>query len=386
MTGQYAPRTGLYTVGTSERGEDEERRLVPPKNQTELPLDRKTVADVLKGAGYATGIFGKWHLGGGDAHHASKRGFDEAITAQGDHFNFKTAPPTTYPEGQHYADFLTDRAVDFIARHKEKPFLLYLPHFAVHSPIDPKPEYAKRWREKAPKGTHWNPEYAALLQSLDESVGRVMEALAEHGLAENTLVVFSSDNGGVGGYHRSEPNAKANPKRRGNTDNAPLRGGKGTLYEGGVRVPFLVRWPGVAPAGSVCNAPIAHVDLLPTLAEAARTSLPSQTVDGASIVPLLRDPTATLARDALYLHFPVYLESYVNPEGWRTTPGGYVMAGDWKLISYYEGQRVELYNLADDPGETKEMSQAEPQRATALLQQLERWRTGIGAAAPTPKP
>lgn len=378
MTGQYAPRTGMYTVGDAERGKPEERKVSVPVNVEALPQDRMTVANVLKDAGYATGMFGKWHLGAGDAFHPSKRGFDEAITSQGDHFNFVTKPPVEHPKGQYYADFLTDRAIDFIARHKGHPFFLYLPHFVVHAPIDPKPEYAARWKEKPAKGTHSNPDYAAMVQSLDESVGRVMNALETQGVAGNTLVIFSSDNGGVGGYQRTEPPGE----RPVPTDNAPLRGGKGTLYEGGVRVPFIVRWPGVAPAGATCNTPIAHVDLLPTLAAAGRAKLPGQALDGVNLLPLLQQPEAGLPPRNLYLHFPVYLQSYARKTGWRTTPASYVIAGEWKLLEFLEDGRSELYQVAADVGEQHDLAATEPERVEQLRNELNTWRKGIGAAMP----
>lgn len=381
MSGQYAPRTGMYTVGDSERGMAEHRSLDVPKNVEALPQDRRTMADVINSMDYVTGMFGKWHLGGDLVHHPSKRGFDEAISSQGKHFGFTTMPLIQHAPDEYYGDFLTDRAVDFIARHKAEPFFLYLPHFLVHKPIDPKPEYAKIWKKKPPKGTHWNPDYAAMIQSLDESVGRVMAALDEQGLAKNTLVIFASDNGGLGGYQRTEPPSE----ERGVTDNAPLRGGKGTLYEGGVRVPFIARWPGVVPKAATCNAPIAHVDMLPTLAAVAGANLPEQPLDGMNILPLLRAPETVSAREPIFLHFPVYLESYVHTNGWRTTPASFVIDGDWKLIEFFEDHHVELYNLATDVGETHDLAKEDPARTEALRAKLTAWQKEIGAAMPTPK-
>jgi arylsulfatase A-like enzyme len=323
-------------------------------------------------------MFGKWHLGPGDEHHPSQRGFDQALASQGKHFNFVTRPPVEDAKDAYHADYMTDRAVDFISRHKARPFFLYLPHFLVHTPIDPKPGIAEAWKKKPARGTHWNPDYAAMIQSLDESVGRVMQAIADAGIADHTLVIFTSDNGGVGGYYRTE----APSKNRGTTDNAPLSGGKGTLREGGVRVPFIARWPGTIPAGSVCETPIAHVDLMPTFAALSGAALPEQPIDGVDISPLLGDAAATLKRDALFLHFPVYLQSYVHDNGWRTTPGSFIIAGNWKLIEYFEDGRKELFHLGEDIGETRNLLEAQPDMARKLHDRLVAWRSEVGAAMP----
>jgi arylsulfatase A-like enzyme len=228
MTGQYAPRTGVYTVGGTDRFDWSSRPLRPVDNVTNLPLDRVLLPQVLKAAGYATAMFGKWHLGSRGEYLPGRRGFDEAIVSNGRHFDFETEPATPYPKGQYLADFLTDRAVDFIRRHRDRPFFLYLPHFGVHSPYQAKPELIERFRQKPAPGGHGNPVYAAMIASVDESVGRVMAVLDELRLAENTLLIFASDNGGVGGYQREG----INKAREDVTDNAPLRNGKGSLYEG----------------------------------------------------------------------------------------------------------------------------------------------------------
>ncbi len=376
MSGQYAARTGVYTVGGIERFDWSQRPLRPVENVTQLPLDRDTIAQQLKAAGYATGMFGKWHIGQQDDYHPSRRGFDEAIVSMGKHFDFATSPMTEYPEGTYLADFLTDKAVDFIQRHKDQPFFLYLPHFGVHSPYQAKADLIAKFQAKPAVGGHNNPTYAAMIASVDESVGRVMQTLEELKLADNTVLIFTSDNGGVGGYVRE------GLKRSGDvTDNAPLRSGKGSLYEGGTRVPFIVRWPGVAPAGASCDVPGIHVDIYPTLLELAGAPQPRQVLDGESLVKLFRDPAAKLKRDAIFQHFPGYLGAGAN--SWRTTPVSLIQSGDWKLMEFLEDGRLELYNLRDDVGETKNLAAEMPAKAKELHARLVAWRNEVKAPLPT---
>ena len=376
MSGQVGARTGVYTVGGIDRFDWQSRPLRPVENVTQLPLDRDTIAQQLKKAGYATGMFGKWHIGQNGPYHPSKRGFDEAVVTMGKHFNFETSPPMDYPKGQYLADFLTDKAVDFIGRNKAKPFFLYLPHFGVHSPHDAKPELVAKFKNKKPVGGHGNPVYAAMIASVDESVGRVMRALQDHQLADNTVLVFVSDNGGVGGYVRE--GIKADGKDI--TDNAPLRSGKGSLYEGGTRVPLIVRWPGVVKAGGSVSVPTIHVDVYPTLLEIAKAPKPRQVLDGQSLVPLLRDSEAKLGREAIYQHFPGYLGS--GPGKWRTTPVSTVQAGDWKLMEFLEDGHLELYNLRDDLGESRNLAGAMPEKAAELRLKLLAWRKEVKAPMP----
>ena len=376
MSGQYGARTGVYTVGGIDRFDWSQRPLRPVDNVTDLPLDRAIIAKQLQLAGYATGMFGKWHIGQSGDYHPARRGFDEAIVSMGAHFDFVTSPPTDYPQGQYLADFLTDRALDFVRRHKDQPFFLYLPHFAVHSPHDAKPEWIEKFRNKPGVGGHNNPTYAAMIASVDESVGRVMQTLDELQLAGNTVLIFTSDNGGVGGYVRE------GIKKGGGdiTDNAPLRSGKGSLYEGGTREPFVVRWPGVTPPGSTCDVPTIHVDLYPTFLEIAAAPRPEQVLDGESLVPLLRDPAAQLQRDAIYQHFPGYLGA--GPGFWRTTPVSLIQSGDWKLMEFLEDGRLELYNLRDDIGESKNLAQEMPDKTQDLHARLVAWRAAVKAPMP----
>jgi arylsulfatase A-like enzyme len=379
MSGQYSVRTGVYTVGGTDRFDWSKRPLRPVDNVTNLPLDRVILPQALKSAGYATGMFGKWHIGNEGAYHPGKRGFDEAIVSQGAHFDFATNPKVEYPKGQYLADFLTDRAVDFIKRRKDAPFFLYLPHFGVHSPHHAKPELIAKFKHKPAVGGHHSPVYAAMIASVDESVGRVMALLDELKIADNTVVIFASDNGGVGGYVR-EGIKKGNPDI---TDNAPLRSGKGSLYEGGTRVPLIVRWPGHTKPGSASDVPGIHVDMYPTLVALADGKMPAgQVFDGESLAPLIRDPSARLRREAIYQHFPGYLGA--GADSWRTTPVSLIHSGDWKLMEYLEDGRIELYNLRDDIGETKNLATAQPERAKSLHAKLVAWRESV--KAPMPKP
>ena len=378
MSGQYGPRTGVYTVGGIDRFDWQSRPLRPVDNVTELPLEKVTLAQALKKAGYSTALFGKWHLGQAGEYHPARRGFDEAIVTAGKHFDFATAPKVDYPKGTYLADFLTDKAVDFVRRHKDGPFFLCLHHFGVHSPHEAKPELIARFKDKPATAGHSNPTYAAMLASVDESVGRVLALLDELNLAENTLVIFTSDNGGVGGY------AREGLKRSGGiTDNDPLRSGKGSLYEGGVRVPYLFRWKGKIPPGSTCDTPINSVDLYPTLLELAGSKRPADyPLDGASYAALLTSGgKAKLDRDAIYWHFPGYLGA--GPGSWRTTPAGAIRSGEWKLIEFFEDGRLELYNLRDDLGEKNNLAANMPDKARELHAKLTVWRKEIKAPMPT---
>jgi arylsulfatase A-like enzyme len=378
MSGQYMPRTGVYTVGSIDRFDWQSRPLKPVDNVSRLPLEKITVADALKKAGYATGMFGKWHLGNDAAHHPAKRGFDEAIESSGEHFDFKTDPSVEYPAGQYLADFLTEKAVDFIRRHKDGPFFLYLPHFGVHTPHQAKPELIAKFKDKKPSGGHHDPAYAAMIYSVDQSVGQITALLDELKLADNTLVIFASDNGGVGGYVRE------NIKKGGEvTDNAPLRGGKGMLYEGGVRVPFIFRWPGKIPADLTSAEPIITVDLYPTFLDLASAAAPAnQPLDGVSLAKLLTSGgKEKLGRDTLYWHFPGYLGAGAN--AWRTTPVGAIRSGDWKLLEFFEDNRLELYNLREDVGQTNNLAAKSPDRTRQLHERLVSWRKELQAPMPT---
>ena len=380
MSGQYGPRTGVYTVGATARFDTGTRPLVPVDNVEQLPLDKVTLGDSMKKAGYATGLFGKWHLGQMGKQHPSQRGFDSAITTMGKHFDFVTQPKVDYPAGTYLADWLTDQAVGFIDKNKGKPFFMYVHHFGVHSPHEAKKELIERFKKKPGAGGHNDPTYAAMINSVDESVGRLVAKLEELKLANNTLVIFTSDNGGVGGYVEAGVKAK-----EGITNNAPLRGGKGMLYEGGIRVPWIARWPGKVKAGTTCTGPINSVDLYPTLLTLAGAKpKDGYVLDGTSVTSLLFSDgglSQVQIRKPLYWHFPGYLGS--GKDVWRTTPAGAIRSGDWKLIEFFETGKVELYNLKDGIGEKTDLAAKHPEKAKELHDALAAWRKNVSAPMPT---
>jgi len=359
MSGQYTPRHGVYTVGTPERGQAERRKLIPTPNTTELSTEHVTIAEALKPAGYTCACIGKWHLGDKAPYRPQDRGFDVVYDrSQRGHYA---------EDGQYLTDRLTDQSVKFIKACRDTPFFLYLSHHAVHTPIQAKPELTAKYERKTPAGGHRNPKYAAMIESMDQSVGRVLDTLDELGLVQNTVVFFFSDNGGYANATSIEP----------------LRGSKGMLYEGGIRVPAIVRWPAVTRAGRVCDVPIIGIDFYPTMLEMAGTSKPAgYTLDGESLVPLLAEKT-DLKRDAIFWHFPAYLEPYNDGQRpWRTTPASVVRQGDWKLIEFFEDGRLELYNVRADISETKDLADEEPERAKTLHAKLAQWRQRVNAPVP----
>ncbi len=375
LSGQYGSRTGVYTVGNVNRFDWSMRPLRPVENVIDLPLDRTLFPAQLKKVGYETAMFGKWHIGQTGKYHPSKRGFDEAIVSMGAHFDFKTNPKVEYPKGQYLADFLTDQAVDYIKRKKQKPFFLYLAHFGVHSPHHAKPELIARFQNKPGVGGHKDPIYAAMIASIDESVGRVRKALMDTGVEKETILVFVSDNGGVGGYAREGLGDLGEI-----TDNFPLRSGKGSLYEGGTKVPFIVSWPGVTKPNSQCNIPTIHVDIYPTVLDWAGAQKPSQILDGESLIGLFVDENAKLKRQAIFQHFPGYLGAGKNT--WRTTPVSVIHSADWKLMEFLEDGKRELYNLAHDPSEKENLAAKFPEKTKELHETLKAWQTDVKAPMP----
>jgi arylsulfatase A-like enzyme len=384
LTGRDVGRHGVWAVDRL-RGLEKFRRMEPPPANTELPLTEITIAQALRSAGYATAMYGKWHLGEEGEYHPSRRGFDEAIlttTDPGRHFDFVTKPHVAHSPQEYLADFITNRAIAFVEAHRKTPFFLYLPHFAVHRPLQARESVIARYRNKPPDKRHSNAIYAAMLESIDTSVGRLMRSLDDLSLADNTVVIFYSDNGGVGGFEREGLTWGG----RSPTDNYPLRGGKGMLYEGGTRVPLIVRWPGVIQPHSSCSKPVTSTDFFPTLLEAAGPKPLAIALDGVSLMPLLRSSgQAAFTRKPLYWHYPGYLQADAAKGTWRIEPSGAIRAGKYKLIERFEDGRLELYDLEADLGESHNLAARMPEKAQELRQTLVQWRRSTNAPMPARK-
>jgi arylsulfatase A-like enzyme len=368
LTGKYPARLHLtdWIAGHAAP----KAKLLPPEWTKQLPLEETTLAEELRSAGYATAAIGKWHLGG-KGFGPREQGFD--VNRGGDHRGQPPSYVSPYrlpeladgPAGEFLTDRECNEALEFIRAHREQPFFVYLPHYAVHQPIAGKPAVVAKYRAKAPELPPERATYAALLESVDDSVGRIRGALEEMGLTDRTLIVFTSDNGGL--------TTGAKPP----TDNAPLRAGKGSPYEGGVRVPLLLAWPGHIAAGKTDDTPVASIDVFPTIAALTGIQTPAD-LDGQSLAPLLTGQ-GKLAREALYWHYPHY-----HPGGAR--PYGAVRAGQLKLIQHDEDGHLELFDLAADPGEAANVANERPAETAKLAQQLADWRKGVGAQLPVSNP
>ena len=353
LTGLTPARLHLTTF-LPGRGDAPSQKLLHPQINQQLTLQHTTLAEHLKGAGYATACIGKWHLGGA-GFGPKEQGFDVV------HAGKPNTPPSADEGGKGEYD-LTAHAIDFVRANKDKPFFLYLPHNNPHIPLAAKPELIETFKAS------FNPTYAAVVHTLDDSVGRLLDALDEMKLRDNTLVVFTSDNGGV---HLPELKEDAP------THNTPFRAGKGYLYEGGLRIPLIVRLPKVVPAGKVSDTPVINTDWLPTILDLCGVPFEASKSDGVSLVSLLKG--GSLKARPLVWHFPHY-----NNQGGR--PAGAIRAGDWKLIMHYEDGRVELFNLATDPAEEHDLY-ADNKKFVAFMHDIHlAWRKSIGAQSNAPNP
>ncbi len=388
MTGKHPARLHMTTWFESSGNPPKTNKLIPPVTVGDMPLQEVTVAEALRTRGYLNALIGKWHLGSA-GYYPEAQGFDVNIGG-----TFWGAPQTFfYPytgtrnyggefryvphlefgrPGEYLTDRLTTEALNVMEKAKAQPYFVYLAHHAVHTPVEGKAELVERYKLRVRPGMHHqNVKYAAMIASLDESVGRVLRKIDDDGMADRTVVIFTSDNGGFTNPYRGEPV----------TDNSPLRSGKGSLYEGGVRVPLMVRWPGVTTAASVSKEPVVTMDLYSTMLDAAgMKGSPeyAKGVDGLTLTGLLRQPKGKLGRDALYFHYPHYYPT--------TSPVSAIRAGDWKLLEYLEDGHTELYNLAEDLSEKKDLSAAMPARSSELRARLADWRKAVNAQMPARNP
>ncbi len=385
VTGMYTPRHKLYQPGGSGKGDVKLMRWQVPTRGEKDPayntfqsnhntIDGKwvSIAETIKPAGYVTARIGKWHLG------SDEQGFDLS-TNDG-------VRPFSETDANFYSDIhvgrkITDRAIEFIEEHRDRPFMIYLNHWEVHGPLKAERSLVDKYTDKKKTFSgddrfNWKPVFAAEVEVVDRSVGRIRATLAELGLDDNTLVIFTSDNGGAAG----------------STNNLPLHGAKGSLFEGGIRTACVAVWPGRIRPGSVTDTPVSGVDMMPTFAELARADLPTtQPVDGTSIVPLLTQQDG-LGDRAIFWHYPLYLAGtsynrvlpvYGTDENyWRGVPASAIMRGDWKLIHYYEYDSIVLFNLKTDPGEKNDLSETRPEIAAKLKAELAAWVKETGAPVP----
>ncbi len=428
LTGKYPARLHLtdWLPGRRDYGF---QRLKNARIHQRLPLEETTLAEALKQRGYATGHFGKWHLGENPAG-PLQQGFDLQVPKwnkgwprAGYHAPFRL-DGLKDANGDYLTDRLTDEALRFIEQNKEGPFFLYLSHFAVHDPIQGRLDLVEKYRQKLaqrrrPAGPQFvlesnpddlkplsretlsdligrpshkdyrvlpgrtvkikqhqdNIQFAAMVEALDESLGRVMGKLQSLGLEENTIVIFFSDNGGMSAANFGNPQRVVNPSRLDaaySTSNLPLRGAKGWLYEGGIRVPMIIRWPGHGKPDTVCEEPVISTDFYPSILEmAGLPAQPAQHVDGTSLVPAVEGKP--FEHGPIYWHFPHYSNHGMQ------SPGGAVRSGDYKLLEYFENNTVQLFNLENDPGEEDDLARTQPKKAAELLALLHSWRTKVSA-------
>ena len=421
MTGKYPARLRITTPschrppmppGTPDFPEKAapSRKVLLPRSRRFLPPEEYTIAEALGGAGYKTAHVGKWHLGLNPEHWPEAQGFEVSFHGAPDPgprsyfspYEFQAGTVADGPQGEYITDRATDEALKFIGANKSGPFLLHMWHYAVHGPWGHKEEITKRFvAKKDPRGKQANPIMASMLWSVDESLGRIMAKLDALGIADDTIIIFFSDNGGnVHSNRGDDPKlAKIKPGHRrwpfvqdwrkyagdlGPTNNAPLRGGKASIFEGGTREPMMVCWPGVVAAGTICTDVVSSVDWYPTMLEMAGTrAKPKQILDGESLVPLLTQ-TGKLKRDAIFCHFP-------HGFGKRSPAATYVRKGDWKLIRVYETSEYfpddfMLYNLRDDIGETTNLAKKYPVKVKELDALIDRHLKATNALVPRPNP
>jgi len=375
MTGKNTPRHGIYTVASSERGNPKTRKIIPTPNTLHIKESDFTLAEFLKNEGYKSATFGKWHI----SEDPLRDGFDinyGGTRAGSPGKDGYFAPYNNLPgledakEGEYLTDRLTTEVIHFLEKQGSEKFFLYLPYFTVHTPLMAKDSLHKKYQGKAGGKGQDNPIYAAMVENMDTQIGRILKTLDKLNLRENTLIIFTSDNGGI----------------RSISNQHPLRAGKGSYYEGGIRVPYIFSWPGIIQEGRSCNTPIVNLDIFPTLAYLLGKEASLNELDGMNIFPLLLGKN--IAERNFYWHFPIYLQAYrpLDDDGrdplFRTRPGSVIRSGRWKLHQYFEDGGLELYDLENDVGERDNLAESNPEKAQELLEDLDKWRNKMAAPIP----
>lgn len=376
LTGMYTPRHGVYTVGEPNRGDAGKRKLIAIPNRTALEPGVRLLPEVLRKAGYQTCHIGKWHV----TENPLQNGMD--INIAGNHIGHPKSYFSPYrnrnlengPEGEYLMDRLGSEAVRYLRNvDKNKPFFLYYATYAVHTPLQAKADLIEKYRNKPSTSAHDNPVYAAMVEDMDRNVGRVLDEVRALGIEENTFIVFTSDNGGVYGVSRQWP----------------LRAGKGSFYEGGIRIPMIIYQKGKFEKREICNIPVIQLDLFPTCLEIAGVRQADVLLDGTSLLPLLEGNETSLDGRPLFWHFPAYLEGNeketveTGHNGFRTRPVSVIRMGDWKLIENYETEDAELYNIRMDVSEKENRALEDKEKRDELFGMLQKWKQKVKAPIPT---
>ncbi|PIA77840.1 hypothetical protein BFR04_10490 [Gaetbulibacter sp. 4G1] len=373
MSGKNTPFHGIYTVGSSERGKSKNRKLIPTKNTVALSDSIVTIAEALKKHGYTSASIGKWHLG----EDPKTQGFN--INVAGSHAGHPKSYFSPYKnkniedgtKGEYLTDRITSEAINFISANKEKPFFLYLPYFTVHTPLQGKQHLIEKYKSKIKNDQRFNPMYGAMVESMDDNVGKLLNSLKTLKIEENTIVIFMSDNGGLASV----------------STQFPLRAGKGSYYEGGIRVPCIIKWPKKIEKTKKTNAVISGLDIFPTLMDIVNDKN-DYNLEGTSLLPLLTENKSVKERSLVW-HFPIYLQGVNTKKDdardslFRTRPGSVIRKGKWKLHEYFENGELELYDLDADIGERINLIEDNQEKAQELLDELNTWREA--RQAPVPK-
>ena len=377
LTGKYTTEHQIYTVGNSDRGNRKTRKLIPIKNNTILDLDFFLIPEMLKIQGYTNGHFGKWHMGPKGFYpeqsgfNVNIGGYEKGAPGKGGYFSPYNNPKLSDgPEGEYLTDRIGNEVLKFIDDNQNQPFFAYVPFYSVHTPIQSKKEYQQKYSNKNGDENHNRPDYAGMIQSLDENVGKILNKIQELNLSEKTLIIFTSDNGGI----------------RSISNQFPLRAGKGSYYEGGIKVPLIFSWKGKIKDKSESFERVSNIDFFPTIKKIVGNKNENLKLEGLDLNPIFEGKK--LDKRALFFHFPIYLQPYnVQKDNgtdplFRTRPGSVIIKDDWKLHHYFEDNSLELYNIKEDISESDDLSKKNQEKTTELFYELNSWRKQRSAPIP----